>query len=484
MHKKSEYNKSVVNKVQEIAHQLELMRQEIASEKICHEKEVARLKEQITGLEAENKRLREIIDKNSSNSSKPPSSDGFKKIFNSRESSGSKPGGQNGHKGNYRKIYTEPTEIIEYKRTVCDCGHEIRYERGYKAKQYADIEIRVGITEHRSYRGECAHCGKVHKNSLPRELSNPVTYGNNVKAVTALLSSEGCVSVNRIRSFLKEITDGKLEISDGTVIKWLNEIACKTGPEIAEIKQKLLSSAVNHKDETGIDVGKEAWWFHTLSNSEATYYHADSKRGREADERMGILPLYKKVLVHDHFSALTGLECEHAECNAHILRYLKASKELQRWKWPDEMLTLLTAGHRETLASGRKLSLSPERVAYYEREYERIIEAGETEFKAEPLILCHYYRDHIKLLRRMKNYLREHLLFLSRSEVPFDNNLAERDLRMIKTKTKVSGCFRSATGAENFAAIKSVLSTAKKNGKNLFLTIKNLFAAPLSFNLC
>ena len=480
-------------KMDELAAEVVYLRREISDEKARHTKEVAEIEAnnqkemgalnvRITELEKENKRLREIIDKDSSNSGKPPSSDGFKKIFNSREASGKKPGGQKGHKGYGRELYAKPTEVIEHKREVCECGHEIRYKGGYEAKQYVDIEISARITEHRAYSGKCPQCGKRHENLLPDNLINPVTYGDNIKAVTVLLSTEGCVSVNRIKSFLSEVTGGGIEISEGTIINWLNELAGKTAAEIAAIKEKLLASAVNHKDETGIDVGKGTWWLHTLCNKEATYYHADIKRGKEADERMGILPLYRKVLVHDHLSSLTGLDCEHAECNAHILRYLKAAKELQKRKWAEEMISLLVTGHRETVASGLKRLLPPERTAYYEREYERIIESGEAEFKADPSPLRDYNGDDMKLLRRMKLCRREHLLFLSRAEVPFDNNLAERDLRMVKTKSKVSGSFRSPIGAQNFASIKSVLSTAKKTGKNLLLTLKSCFANPIHFS--
>lgn len=421
----------------------------------------------IAELEQEIKQLRGIIDKNSSNSSKPPSSDGFTKIHNSREQTGKSVGGQLGHKGHWRELYAEPTEIVEHKQAICECGGEIKYKEKYIAKQYIDLNIQVNVTEHRAYNGTCQCCKKKHENKLPENLINPVTYGRNLKALTILLSTEGCISVNRIKSILKETTNGEIEIAESTIINWQSEIAGKTDAEIAKIKSNLLSGKVTHKDETGVRVEKDLHWLHVTSNKDVTLYHANPKRGSDADDEIGILPVYKGVLVRDHYKPLLKYHCEHQECNAHILRYLKAEVERKR-SWASKMIEFLVKAHRETLSTGQKKQLHYKRLQYYESEYDRILDAGIREHKASSERL--YRTDNINLLERMQKYKSEHLLFLSRAEVPFDNNLAERDLRMVKTKSKVSGCFRSKTGVENFAAIKSVLSTARKQSKNLFQT--------------
>jgi len=173
------------------------------------------------------------------------------------------------------------------------------------------------------------------------------------------------------------------------------------------------------------------------------------------------------VLVRDHFAALLNLPCEHQECNAHILRYLKAAKEQRNRTYADDLAGLLVKAHRETLESGQKVKLSPKRIRYYEKEYDRILDAGLKE-------ICAHKEDK-PLITRLKAFKKAHLLFLSRAEVPFDNNQAERDLRMIKTKAKVSGCFRSTEGVEAFAATKSIISTARKRGENLLEKIKSLY---------
>ena len=456
-----EYTKDVMRHLQELMKRVEIL-----------EKENAELKSEITKLKEENTRLQNLLNKNSSNSSKPPSTDGFTKIFNSREKTGKKPGGQPGHGGFYRQLYTEPTGIIEHKQKFCDCGHEIQYKQKFSAKQYVDVELKVNIVEHRSYHGKCPHCQKKYENKLPSELVNPVTYGNNLKAMTILLSAEGCVAVDRINQFFREVSNSKLNISNGTIINWQKEIANKTDDEIAEYKKELLQSPVNHKDETSMDVVKELHWLHVLGNKKTTLYHVNAKRGHEADEAMGVLPLYENVLVHDHLASLVNLSlCEHQECNAHILRYLKAEIEKGR-NWAEEMVKLLVAAHRETIADGVKKSLSKKRLIYYEQEYDRIIADGKAEHTRSDERCLN--TDNIRLLCRMEKYKSEHLLFLSRAEVPFDNNLAERDLRMIKTKLKVSGCFRSSEGADNFAKIKSVLSTTRKNSENIFAKLLSL----------
>jgi len=422
-------------------------------------------------LREENQRLKAMFDTNSSNSSKPPSTDGFVKIFNSREPTDRKPGGQHGHKGRFRDLFGNPDEIIEYKHKTCECGHEIEYKK-YVAKQFVDVEIKVNLTEHRGYIGKCPLCKKKYNNSLPSHLINTVTYSDNVKALAILLSAEGCVAVDRMNRILREISCEKLKVSNGTIINWQNEFAKQTSDELANYKKELLESRVLHKDETSIDVGKELHWLHVLSNQKTTLYHADAKRGHAADKVMGVLPLYKNVLVHDHLASLVNLPlCEHQECNAHILRYLKGAKELRKRKFAESMIELLVKAHRETLVSGQKKSLPSERISYYEKEYDRILDAGLKESL--------HHKEDSPLITRMKEYRDWHLLFLSRAEVPFDNNLAERDLRMIKTKAKVSGHFRSRQGSETFAATKSILSTARKRGENLFQKIKSFYTSPV-----
>jgi len=410
-------------------------------------------------LKSENKKLKDIINKNSGNSSKPPSSDGFVKIENSREKTGRKPGGQQGHKGHKPKLYENPTEIIELKQKKCKCGGFVKYTDKYIAKQLVDVEIQAAIREYRGHIGVCECCKAKIENALP--VSDIITYGNNVKALCSMLTVEGCVSINRTRQMLTEITNGLINLSEGTIAKWSCDLSERVAPVLDNIRDKLLVSPVLNKDETGIRIGKTIHWLHVLGNKTHTLYSSHKKRGNAADKDMGVLPSYGGVLVHDHLKGLYDFTCEHAECNAHILRYLKAATETKKRKWTSDMIKLLIFAK----SGGKKDEIW--------EMYDEILESGQREFLKDEL--PDYNGEDMKLLRRMRKYKAEHLRFVTDKNVPFDNNQAERDLRMIKAKTKISGCFRADDGGEVFANIKSYTSTLRKNGFNIYDGIRDAF---------
>jgi hypothetical protein len=213
-----------------------------------------------------------------------------------------------------------------------------------------------------------------------------------------------------------------------------------------------------------------------------TLYFSHKKRGNDADKEIGILPEYRGVLVHDHLKGLYRFTCEHAECNAHILRYLKSAVETNKCVWASTMRVCVTDAHNTVKAHKAKNipALEEAVLAEYRARYDEILEQGRLEFfqggKKD------YNSEDMKLLRRLKEYKSEHLRFLSDFQVPFDNNLAERDLSMIKSKTKVSGCFRGNEGGTVFATIKSYTSTLRKNTMNIFNGLKSAFlSVPFSW---
>ena len=417
--------------------------------------------EEIERLKEENASLRQIINKNSGNSSKPPSSDGFKKIQNSRVKSGKKCGGQYGHKGHMPKFHENPTKIIEIKVKKCHCGGKVKYSDGrYTKKQLVDIEIKTNITEYHEYKGICECCGEGVRNHAP--INDSITYGNNLKSFSNMLSVEGNVSINRIRQMIFEFSGGLLKLSEGTICKWNKDLARQLAPSIQSIKEKLLCSPVLHKDETGVWVDTKLNWFHVLSNDKYTLYYSEPRRGKDADIEAGILPAFKGVLVHDNLKSLYHFDCTHAECNAHILRYLRGAVESKNRRWAKDMIEFLL--YAKKIAENN--AVQPSDIPDFHRMYDDILELGQVEFLRDDK--PDYHADDWKLLRRLKEYKEQHLLFLSDRNVPFDNNQAERDLRMIKAKTKISGCFRSAYGDGVFAALKSYTSTLRKNGRNIF----------------
>jgi len=466
------YQKDFFRQLSETMQKFDNLQKEFTDFKVAANKEIDRLNDRVGVLEKENKqlkteneKLKDIINKNSSNSSKPPSSDGFTKIENSREKTGRKPGGQPGHKGFKPKLYENPTKIIDFKRKKCFCGGHLKYDEKYTAKQLVDVEVKTHIEEYREYSGVCECCGAQIENEAP--LNDIVTYGSNLKAVCSMLTSEGCVSINRTRQMVSELTGGVINLSEGTIAKWVRDLAERVAPALGKIKEKLLVSPVLNKDETGVRVGKTLNWFHVLSNKSHTLYYSHKKRGNEADKAADVLPAFGGVLVHDHLKGLYDFKCAHAECNAHILRYLKAAVESKGRKWAQDMLDLLLWAK-----SGGEINKVFKR-------YDKILKAGQKEFLKDEA--PDYNGDDMKLFRRMREYKAEHLRFVTDKDVPFDNNQAERDLRMIKAKTKISGCFRAEDGGEIFAHIKSYTSTLRKNHMNIFREIKNAFLLKPAF---
>ena len=419
---------------------------------------------EIALLKEETAALKEMVSKNSGNSSKPPSSDAFKKIRNSRKPTGKKPGGQVGHKGEQPKYYASPNEIIEMKAKKCKCGGKAWYTEGvYKRKQLVELELKTHVTEYREYTGHCSSCGSAVANRSP--LKDSITYGNNLKAFSNILSVEGNVSINRISQMLTELSGGLLRVSEGTICKWSKDLSRFLAPSIQKIKEKLLVSPVLHKDETCIRTDNKTNWLHVLSSDKYTLYYPDRKRGKDADIEAGVLPAFKGVLVHDHLKTLYHFNCAHAECNAHVLRYLKGAAEILNRRWAKDMIEFLLYAKQ----TAENVVLQTADIDELHRLYDDILELGQAEFaRNEP---PDYNGDDLKLLRRLIEYKSQHLLFLSDRNVPFDNNQAERDLRMIKAKTKISGCFRSSDGDGIFAAIKSYTSSLRKNNLNIFNAI-------------
>jgi len=286
-----------------------------------------------------------------------------------------------------------------------------------------------------------------------------------------MLSLEGMVSICRIKQMLHELTGGRLELSAGTISKWNKDLSVCVAPSVDAIKEKLLTAPVLNKDETGIRVNKSLHWLHILGNAKYSLYASHKKRGNDADKAMGILPAYSGVLVHDHLKGLYSFTCVHAECNAHILRYLKSTIEKKKRKWAEDMIKLLLEA--KAVVEGSNKPIKNALIKKYQRRYDEILEQGSEEFlKSESL---DNNGEDMKLLRRMKEYKTEHLRFISNPDVLFDNNQAERDLRMIKAKTKISGCFRAVDGGEIFATLKSYISTLRKNKLNILEGIRMAF---------
>jgi len=465
---------SKIKEYQEYKRKYELLLQERQEEKARQQKEVE-------ALEVAVKNLTDRINKDSSNSSKPSSSDTIykkkKRVNTSRVKTGRKTGGQLGHKGTGLTKETAEELIASGKveHVVVehvDLGADVN-KGEYIVKYEIDIEIKTKVIEHRFYEKE----GVI---EVPEEYNTDVTYGNNLKTFATVAINEGFISLNRTSKIINEMTDNTVKLSEGTLVNFNKELANKAAGSIERIKAALIKAGVLHVDETGVKINGELKWLHTAVTKHYTYYQIENKRGQEGISNLGILEYYVGMLVHDHFVSYYKYKTmTHAECNAHILRYLKQVIELFKRKGAEKFLEYLIQLNNEKKALEEKdiHEFPSKKIEEIENEYLNLINEWEREYlayvkgkkKTQSLI------DEGNLFKRLKEYKEEHLQFVKKFEVPFSNNCAEKSLRLIKTKIKVSGCFRGKDNGGNFTTIRSLFETAKKQGLNLFESVIKTF---------
>jgi transposase len=281
--------------------------------------QISELSMQINALNARVTELESQLNRNSSNSSKPPSSDGLKKKpKNNRKKSGKPTGGQPGHEGKTLEKVTNPDEVVDIKPEHCHCGCDLEGVRGtIRTRQVFEIPvIKIKVTEYKTHEKECPGCGKQHKTQFPEGVSQPVQYGENLQALMAYLVNYQLIPLERAAEFIRDLTGQN--ISQGTFVN-TNKCLEKNleGFENAVIDQ-LIGADVAHFDETGMRCEKKTKWVHSASTDKLTYYAIHDKRGAGATKDIGILPEFQGTAVHDHWkSYYTYTDCTHAECNAH-----------------------------------------------------------------------------------------------------------------------------------------------------------------------
>lgn len=447
------------------------------------EVEIKTLTYEVEALRDQRDKFKAMLAKDSTNSSKPPSTDGFRKVkaASLRQKSGKKPGGQFGHRGHTLELLANPTEIIEKKpETLCPCGGLVLCAQGYIPKQVIDLKVMVEVIEERVYSGRCSNCSKNHYGEFSEGFINPVQYGNNVKTLIALLNGYGNVTVNKVVEILNGISGGALRLSEGTIINFQKNLAAKIQQPIEIIKQRLIQCNVLGADETGCRVNGELNWIQVFSNNQYTLFGLNKKRSDLYADDTSIIELFTGILVHDHFKTYYGYKLiTHAECNVHILRYLQAVIQIMKHSWAIDLVEFFRDANKikKHYLSGGINSIDEDELARLFVRYDEILENGNSQYAAaiENKKNISYFNDERLLLIRLKKYKQEHLRFLTNFEVPFDNNGSERCARFFKCKLKVAGCFRSEEGAKNYAKIASLISTMKKQGANVYLTINDIF---------
>ena len=430
-------------------------------------------------------KLEAMLKKDSSNSSKPPSSDSMfnkAKAESGKAKSGKKVGGQPGHKG-CRLLPSPNPDIIVDKMppaTCPCCSGDVNIGDGYEPRQIVDIKVIVTTTEERVYEGHCAKCGMELSGEFSEGFNSPVGYGPNVKSTVAMLNADANVPVHKTAVFVSSLTEGRVNMSDGTVVNVTAELAKKFATTVQHIIIALAACGVLNVDETGVRVNGKLSWMQIISNENFSLYGRSIKRGTLNDAMNNLIMLFTGVLVHDHLKSYYAFEhLTHAECNVHILRYLKAVTEIMKHPWAKELADLLLDANKrkKELIDAGLASMGEDESDGIIAKYTEILDRGQKEYDSaiEGKKNITYYDEERRLLSRLRKYLIEHLRFLTDFEVPFSNNGAEHGAKHVKGKQKASGGFRSDSGVDNYAVIASVIATLRKQRKHIFTAIKNAF---------
>jgi transposase len=416
----------------------------------------------------------------SSNSSKPPSTDQHRKKV-PRVSNGRKPGGQPGRSGKTLQAIDTPDEV---KVLLVDRNHlppgNYR-EVGYESRQVVDLDISRVVTEFRAQVLESEQ-GKRYVAPFPKTVTRPVQYGNGVKVHAVYMSQYQMVPYQRIGDHLRE--QMQIPVSLGSIYNFNQEAHDRLEAFDRWVKTQLASSFLAHADETGINIGGKGHWLHSVSNDRYTHFAPHAKRGTEAMDEIGILPAFRGILCHDHWRPYFRYDVSHALCNAHISRELRRAFEQDEQQWADKMMHLLQEINKATQEAGGHLD--PHVADRYRSRYRILLDEAEKECpppdesRRKPGQRGRLARSKARsLLERLREYEKDVLRFMVVKEVPFTNNQAENDLRMTKVQQKISGCFRSRDGAEIFCRVRSYLSTCRKHGITAAEALRLLFDGKL-----
>lgn len=452
---------------------------------------VERLAEALVDALAENERLRRAnaelaarveelearLGQNPRNSSRPPSSEGYAKPPARRTGGGRRPGKQPGSGGAHLAQVADPDEVVVHAPPACrDCGAGLGDAPvvDVSTRQVFDLPpLRLGVTEHRAQRRRCA-CGTATTAAFPDGVSAPACYGPGVRALIAYLGVHQHLPTDRLAQLLGDVLGAPL--ATGTVAAVVAQAGAVVAPAVQAIREQLAAAPVAHFDETGARVAGSLHWLHSASTAELTLVTAHAKRGVEAIDAAGVLPAFHGTAVHDGWAPYRRYdEVTHALCNAHHLRELTAVAESGQ-DWAGHLIDVLVTAKRhvdDARAVGAE-RLHPDVDAALRARYDGHLAQGHAANPTPPAPGAARSKA-ANLLARLERYRDDVLRFTVDFAVPFDNNQAERDLRMAKLQQKISGCWRTLTGAESFCAIRSYISTARKQGAGVLDALRAAF---------
>jgi transposase len=440
------------------------------------ERELSVQQEQLTQFAEQVQALQERLAKDSHNSHLPPSSDRFSRQPKSlRKKSGKKPGGQQGHPGKTLMFSPCPDEVIVHGVERCEqCQADLRQvpPSVVERRQVVDVPpARLLVREHHSEQKQCPQCQQVTIASFPAEVRAPVQYGPRIAALAVYLVHQQLLPLARACEVMKDLLS--VSMSEATLCDLSGRCANNLAEVEQQIKEALIHSDVIHQDETGLYVAGNRQWMHVACTAQLTHYAVHKKRGKEALDAIGILPRFQGTSVHDGWRSYFLYACAHALCLVHLVRELTFLAEEQGLQWAAELKALLLE-MKEAADEARKLGLAtlhPLEVEDWQAQFVTLVahaDATTPTAQAPPGKKGRAKQSAARnLLDRLIDNQEAVLAFLHRLVVPFDNNQAERDVRMVKVQQKVSGSFRSEAGATAFCRIRGYLSTLRKQGLDL-----------------
>ena len=435
-------------------------------------------------LQARVEALEVRLGKDSHNSHKPPSSDGPgrpPRQQSDRPSGGRQSGGQPGHPGRTLKMVATPDVVVPHQAAWCaGCGGELTtVGQVAERRQVVDVpSVKLAVTEHQAIEHTCAKCGTVSRGEFPEGVQPGAQYGSGIKAQLVYLVTEHMLPLERTAQLARDLYGA--EISEGTIVNAIALCSDRLMPVTDQIKAAITAAELGHFDETSLRTNKKLAWLHNASTATLTYYSLDTHRGREAMDRIGILPKFQGIAVHDCLASYFGYACRHQICNAHLLRELIAIFEMNHQDWANQLADLL----REMLHKRKTRGwLTEHQQRAFRRRYDNIIRLGRRHNPFQMATFKTGKQGQPKktpaqnLLRRLDDHRDDVLRFLTDPKIPFDNNPAERDLRMMKVKQKVSGCFRSFDSGQAFCTIRSYTSTMRKQAHDVLTALVSVFDA-------
>ena len=370
------------------------------------------------------------IHKDSHNSHIPPSRSPHTPIKNMRKKIGKKREGQRGHKGKTLEMVDNPAHMVTHIVSTCGlCGRNLidTSPEGYERRQVFDIPpITLEVTEHRAERKRCP-CGHVTTASFPQNITAPVRYGINIQSLFCIFSAYEYMSYDRISELMEHLIGHR--VNESTVYSPQKRLF----EELEDFEEKsichLRGSEVIHNDETGMSIEGKRRWLHIACTEELTHYAVDDKRGREATDRIGILPQFRGRATHDGWKPCFQYQCRHGLCNAHHLRELVFFEEEEKapWAHPLKDLLLFAKASVESAKNGGKDCVAPELLEHIDSLYREILEGALTEMPAPART---GKRGRIKktkqqnLIERLLRHEESVLACLHDFSIPFDNNRA------------------------------------------------------------